>query len=337
PFVDDALAVMQQAGRLTVATTGTADVVFAPAAVGLEAIPARATAVVLPPEVALELPAANRRLGAAGLTWRYEAATAGGEARFAVGAETDDVLRTLERVRLTQVFPLRARTQAPTDSILLTLADGTPWAVRGERAGGGRYILLASPLSATATTLPTSAAMVPLLDRIIGAWASARAVDGTLDPGAEASLPEGTTAVARPDGTLEPVTGAVYMLGGEPGIYRALAGETTLAVFAVNPPARESRLHRLDAGELRDALPGWSVETANDAREWTADIYRERLGREISRPVLLLALLILLIEAFVAAAGRLSSRPGTHHVTGRAPARSEASRAGLAGARGEAG
>ena len=335
PFVDDALAVMQEAGRLRIAPLASADIVVTPGASGLESVPQSATAVVLPPGAPLELPATNRRLGTAGLAWRFEPAMNGGEARFAIASEADEALRTLEHVRLTVVYPIRPQGNAPGDSVLLALTDGSPWAVLGERGDGGRFILLGSPLSAAATTLPTSAAMVPLLDRIIGEWASARPVDGTLDPGEDAVLPDGTTSVARPDGIAEPVTAGSYRLGGEPGNYRALAGDSTLAVFAVNPPARESVLDRLDAGDLRDALPGWTVETANDPAEWIGDVYRERLGREIGRPILVIALMILLLEALVATAGRLASRRGTHQTqaTGSRPA--ERTPPSLAGAGGE--
>jgi hypothetical protein len=309
--VTDAFAVMEEAGRLRIVSIDDADVVLLPGATGLEALPARATAVILPPETPLELPAANRRLGAAALPWRYEPAGAVGEARFAIEEGADELMRTLDRVRLTQVYAVRPQGQSTADSVLLALADGTPWAIRGERTGGGAYILLGSPLSAGATTLPTSAAMVPLLDRIIGAWASARPVDGALPPGEEAVLPPGTTGIERPDGTVEPAGEAGrYALGGEPGIYRALAGDSTLAVFAVNPPAPESDLARAGASELRSSLSGWTVETADDADEWASDIFRERLGREIWRPFLLVALAVLLLEAMVAAAGRLASHRG---------------------------
>jgi Aerotolerance regulator N-terminal len=311
PFVDDAFAVMERAGRLTRAPLDQAEVVLLPGADGIESITS-GTAVILPPESALELPAANRRLGAAGLPWRFGAASGAGEARFALGEGTDELLQTLDRVRLTQVYTLTKEGAAPADSVLLALSDGTPWAVRGERPNGTSYIVLASPLSASATTLPTSAAMVPLLDRVIGAWASARAIDGAFAPGAEAPLPPGTTAVLRPDDVRERTGAAThYALGGEPGIYRALAGDSTLAVFAVNPPAWESQLARADARELASLLGAWDVQEADDPDEWDSEVYRERLGREIWRPLLLAALLILLIEAAVAAAGRLGAPRGT--------------------------
>jgi hypothetical protein len=336
PFVDDAFVVMENAGRLRRAPIAEADVVLLPGADGIASLPPGTTAVILPPESPLELPAANRRLGAAGLPWRYEPMTGGGEARFALEEGADELLTTLESVRLTQVYSLRRDGAATTDTMLLALSEGAPWAIRGDRTGGGTFILLASPLSAGATTLPTSAAMVPLLDRIIGLWASARPVDGAFAPGAEAALPAGTAAVRRPDGVLEQVGDATrYTLGGEPGIYRALAGDSTVAVFAVNPPPSESDLTRAGARELRALLPDWSVETADNADEWEADIFRERLGREIWRPLLIVALLVLLLEAIVAAAGRLASQRGAR---GRDAAPSPATRpSGLAGASKEAG
>src|SRR5690606_41587907 len=56
--------------------------------------------------------------------------------------------------------------------VRLRLREGSPWAGRGDHPAGGRYLILASALTLEATSLPTSAAMLPLLDRMIGPWAS---------------------------------------------------------------------------------------------------------------------------------------------------------------------
>jgi len=48
-------------------------------------------------------------------------------------AAVDETLRTLERVRLTQVYSVARQGAAAADSVLLALEDGTPWAIRGER------------------------------------------------------------------------------------------------------------------------------------------------------------------------------------------------------------
>src|SRR5690606_8494717 len=173
PFVAEALGVLADAGRIRLAGRGgaadDADIVIAPAAVGADAVRSERTVVVLPPTSPLELPAVNTRLAQAGIPWRYASVDGEGEARFAPIEDGDELLRALESIRIQQVFRLERTSAAPAsngegaataarDSTLLRLRDGAAWAVRGELPGTmGRYVLLASPLSLEASTLPSSA------------------------------------------------------------------------------------------------------------------------------------------------------------------------------------
>src|SRR5690606_9184105 len=225
PFIEDALEVLAEAGRIRRATSG-ADVAILPAGVGAESFSGATALVILPPASATELPAANRRLAAAGIPWRFEA-PATGESRFAPEQE-DALLRGLADARVRQFYPLTRTNGSATDSVLIRMSDGGAWAVRGTRSVGGAYVVLASPLTAEASTIPTSALMVPLLDRITAAWARAVAPRTDLPPATEIALPSGATTVERPDGTRDDVTGSTtYRLGVDPGVYRVLAGDST--------------------------------------------------------------------------------------------------------------
>lgn len=303
PFVDDALAVLEAAGRILRSEPANADVVFVPAALDIAAVPLTAAAVVLPPESPLELPAVNRRLGAAGVPWRFEAPPGGGEARFQLDGG-DAMLNPLTEARLFRVFPLVSQEDAAArDTVLLRLSDDAPWAVGGRIPDGPRYLLLASTFSDSSSTLPTSAAMLPLLDRILGRWSANRDAERVAAPGEELALPAGAVAVERPDGASETVSGGTWRVSGEAGIYRVLGSDTILATFVVNPPASESRLATLSRRDLEGALPGWNVRTVA-ADDWASTAYLQRLGSEIWRPLLFLALALLLLEAIVAATGR---------------------------------
>jgi len=300
PFIADALAVLAEAGRIRM-SSGNADVLISPAATGPIA-QGRGAVVVLPPTSPNELAAVNGRLAAAGIPWRYGAPVPG-EARFAPGAN-DPLLTALESARMRVTYTLTAE-GAVTDSALLRLSDGTPWAVHGERRVGGTYVLLGSPLSVEASTLPTSAAMIPLLDRLISAWAPSLPPRTEIAPGSEISLPAGTTAVQRPDETKDDVAGAAaYHFGTLPGIYRILRDDSLIAAYAMNAPASESDLTRLKERDLDELLPGWSLHVTDDAGSWRRAAFRERLGRELWRPLLLALLLVLLVETSIAAAGR---------------------------------
>lgn len=304
PFVDDALVVMASAGRVRRATAGSADVAILNGAAGIETLSTGGTAIVVPPDSALELPAVNRRLGAAGVPWRYEPVANAGEARFALESDSDDLLGLLGRARLTQVYALRPQGTVTADTVFLRLRDDSPWAVRGTREGGGNYILLGSPLSPSATTVPTSAAMVPLLDRLVGAWAAVTPARPSLEPGQMVLLPDGATEIEHPDGSVHPVAPGEYRVTGGAGIYRVSGDGEALEMIAVNPPPAESDLMRLEPRRLRELIPASQVETVNSEDGWTNNIFRNRLGRELWRPVLYIVLLLLAIEAIVAASGR---------------------------------
>src|SRR5690606_27100092 len=151
--------------------------------------------------------------------------------------------------------------------------DGAPWAVRGTRAGGGTYLLLATPLGTDASSIPTSPAMLPLVDRLTGAWSAASAEAPTAAPGGSIVLPADAQVVVLPDDTEEPVGGSSsYRLTGPAGVYRVIGARDTL-VFAVNPPASESDLTRLDADEMRGWLAGADVETVDRIDGWAGAVY----------------------------------------------------------------
>ncbi|HSK21013.1 MAG TPA: VWA domain-containing protein [Longimicrobiales bacterium] len=303
PFITDALDVLAEAGRIR-RVSGDSDVAFLPGAEGASARGARTALIILPPVSPTELTAVNRRLADAGVGWRYEAPTAG-EARFAA-EQSDPLLRALPDARVRQLYPLARNGGSDADSVLIRLEDGSPWAVRGTRTNGGTYVLLGSPLTAEASTLPTSAVMLPLLDRITGAWTLSEAPRTDAVPGQEIALASGSRVVERPDGTRDDVTGATsYRFGGEPGVYRVLRGDSTLAAFAVNPPAAESDLSRLQESEMETLLPGWTVHGTTSDGAWRRAVFRERLGRELWRPLLIALLLVLASETLLAASGRV--------------------------------
>jgi hypothetical protein len=123
-------------------------------------------------------------------------------------------------------------------------------------------------------------------------------------PGDVIVLPDEATAVERPDGSRDAAPGgAEYRIGTEPGVYRVLAGDTVAAALAVNPDPAASRLARLDRRSLVARLPGWRLHVTSDAAGWRRAIFRERIGREFWKPLVLALLLVLAVETAVAAAG----------------------------------
>ena len=298
PFLSEAVGVLEDAGRIRRSAPGGADVVLAPGAVGADAVRRGGGVVLFPPASVLELAAVNQRLSAAGIPWRL-GAPAAGEARIAGGEE--ELAEALRAVRLRQVYRLEPQ-GTTSDTVLLRLGGGEPWAVAGVTPGGGRYVLLATPLTAEGGSIPTSEAMLPLLDRAIGAWAAGAADGAGLEPGDVVTLAAADSLVG-PDATIAPVDeGAIHRFT-DPGIYRAYRAGVISAAYAVNPSHAESALARADPGALAGLLPGRPVHVVTSG-DWTDAVYVRRLGREISWPLILAALLLLLAESVIAAPGR---------------------------------
>lgn len=317
-FVEEALAVLENGGRIQRTDGSGADVVIAPGGAGLAALREGSSVIVLPPGSAERLPALNQRLATAGVPWRYRAPDPGGEVRLAAPSDDAELASLLRDVRLRAPYGLE-QTEPTADGgerIRLRLAGGEPWAVQGEIPSGGSYILLASALAPAAGTLPTGPAMVPLLDRLTGSWPAGDGARTELEAGEELVLRGRATAIRAPDGAENRVEGgAPFTAPARPGIYRILEEESEIGGFAVNVPASETPLQRRGDDALEATFPGYSVLLARDDAGWADMIYRDRRGGELWRWLVLAALGMLLAEMVIGGAGRSGAygrrEPGT--------------------------
>jgi hypothetical protein len=199
---------------------------------------------------------------------------------------------------------------AARDTVLLRLSDGSPWLVSGTTSDGVGYLLLGSPMTPEASDLPVSAAMVPFLDVLIGNWARRAAAEATvLEGGATLRLPDRARTVQLPDGSEVPVEGGAPFSATGPGNYAVFDGERTVLALSVNAPLREADLA---AGREESWIRGM------DVADWRASIYKARRGKLAWRPLVVLLILISIIEAALAAAGRRAAprRVGSGRLTG---------------------
>lgn len=304
-FVREALTVLADAGRLRSSPPGRADVSLV---VGGEADTTGAggadgALIVLPPVDPSLLPAANRRLEALGVPWRFESEAAPGE----TGLESVNVPVDLEDVRVRGGYRLAPESE-DGGSVRVRRSDGTPWIVTGTTEEGRPHLLVGSPLQPDRTSLPLSAEMLPLVEWIVSGWPPGFGVRGSVPVGDPLPVPPSADAVRAPDGTLHPVDGSgVFRATGLPGIYSVLAGDSVLERTAVNPPPGESRLERLEPEEALRRISG-PAEAVSDADEWASRVFVERRGHEPWRPLLLAALLLLLTEGWIAAGGGSAAR-----------------------------
>jgi hypothetical protein len=300
-FVAEAVAVLEAGQRLRTAGPRQAQAVLSAGGDGLESTGAGSAVLIIPPGDPTLLPGLNRRLQQAGIPWRYERSTERGEAEVA-GDPLPEALRGI-RVRESYRLAMEGDPSAPP-RILGTVA-GEPWALDGTDASGRRYLLLASPLDAGSTSLPVSADMIRFVDWVTGQWAAQGSGAPDRNAGDVLSAPRGAEAVRFPSGAEVPLDGTRTVTAtGETGIYAFLAGDTVLAYEAVNPPSEESRLEAIEPGRLGAAI-GTEVTRVRRDGGWPGAIYRVRQGPELWRVLVVAALLLLLVEAAVAATGPL--------------------------------
>lgn len=298
-FVEEAVGVLQEAERLRLVGPGEADLLIAADGVALDARSAEGASVVLPPADATLLPALNRRLAEAGIPWAYQPGDQRGEAEL-----TGEALPSpLAEVRVRSAYRLVPDADPPAPPRTLAELDGWPWAVEGHDLSGRPYLLLASPMTREASTLPVSTAMPRFVDWMASEWAGSGPGVAEATVGVHVPAPAGATTVRFPSGEEMEIDGTRTVRGtGEAGFYTFLDGDSVISVVALNPPVEESRLARLDDDALDEAI-GSEVVLVGDEADWDQEVFRARQGPELWRPLLLATLLLLVIETLFATSG----------------------------------
>ena len=243
-------------------------------------------ALITPPADRLRLGAANRTLARLGVPWRYGALD---ESPAIVRGRNLSAISTTSRYRL-------VREGAGTTDTLATAA-GEPWIV-----GGHGYVLSASRLDASATTLPVRAAFVPWLSDVIAVRLGAPAGDMGAPliarPNAPIVLPADADALESPSGALRPLTGTQTTAPGERGVWFVRNGAKRIGAVVVNAPADESALARWTGDELAARLArAPRADATTSADRWISNTFAAGTRRPAVTPLLALALLLLLSEA----------------------------------------
>lgn len=322
-FVQTAAAVLAENGRIALESGARAATLVSAGGEGLDRRTRDQAVVAYPVADAVRLPALNRRLADAGIPFRYVDRGSGGSrvARASLPVEVEG----LAVARYFVVEPTGALRE-PASPVVAELANGDPWLLAGD-APTGPYVLVASPLDEASSGLPVSAAMVPLLEWAVERWSGAGAGVVAVSAGDPIRPPPTATAVRDPNGVEHPVDGdQPFPATAVAGLYRALAGDSVLETFAVNPPAAETDLAPLDREGLRQALPG-AVAVVSDPESWPDAIFRAGRGPEPWRTLAVLLLALLVVESGVAASTRVFSRPGRGAAGPAAPAQATPRRA----------
>ena len=245
----------------------------------LTSVPALITA----PNDPVRLGAANRALERAGSPWRFGARRSG-EATVR-GTGFDGVSASVR-------YDLVAQAGAVAETLAVIGRDA--WIVAGPK-----YVLVGSSLSPDATNLPVRAMFVPwlgevLTERLVGEPGGVI----NAEPGVQLPRPRWADAIElSPDQRV--ALGESLEVPTRAGTYFLTRANRRVGAVVVNPSASESVLDRYSANELRDRLRTERTLVASDAAAWAAQAFRAAARRSLIEPALLVALLMLVVEAIV--------------------------------------
>jgi hypothetical protein len=205
----------------------------------------------------------------------------------------------------------------PAARVLARLDAETPWLI--ERAGrGGKVIVVATGASPADSDLPRTPLFLPLVHRLVRYLASPEAARRAALVGEplHATLASGTPPAdpfaLAPDGTRLPVAIAGDGDGGErrlelaetwlPGFHElhAQPGGSPLEVFAVNLPAAESRLDRLEAPAVQELESTLGLKVVPRAADAGAETAAREVPREHWPAALGAALVLVFVEMLLA-------------------------------------
>jgi hypothetical protein len=175
-------------------------------------------------------------------------------------------------------------------------AGTEPWLVHD-----GDYVIVASRLEPSSTSLPLTPGFVPLLDALVNRVAAVEAWQVAATPGQTVALPEEAASLLLPDGPA-PLSGGRIEAPVVPGVYFMVgAAGDTIGGLAVNPDPRESDFRPAAHAAVRRALGSHTELLERGALG--GRVFAASRRTEAATPLLGLALALALAEWLVASAG----------------------------------
>ena len=302
-FAAEAISVLESADRLTSVSPREAEVLITGMGVSLDILPLGASVLVTPPADPTLLPGLNRRLANEGIPWRYSARPRTGSAIL----EGRDLHNPLENIRVEHWYALELSNDLETPSRTLAEVSNDPWALQGTDLRGRPYLLVASALDISSTSLPVSPGMVRFIDWVVNEWTGTGMGQTDYEAGDELSAPRGATHVRFPYGEEFEIDGTRVVRGtNEVGFYDFLNSDTLIDVVALNSPITESRLEKLSPEDILAPI-GERARPVSDRTEWSREAFGQRQGPELWWPLILVTILLLVIESLVASAGQVDT------------------------------
>jgi len=274
PFVKSALDVLRSSERVVdghdIAVTGGDE---------LSTLPALIT----PPVDPVRLGAANRALERAGIPWRFGTRRAGDASVRGPG---------FEGVSTAVRYDLVAQTGAVAETLAVVGRDA--WVVAGPR-----YVLVGSPLMADATNFPVRASFVPwlgsvLTERLVGEPGQVLEAE----PGARIPRPRWADGMETVDGQRSAISDVIEA-PSHAGTYFLTRNGRRVGALVVNGSPAESQLEQFTTSDLSQRLHAARTLVAPDAGAWSSMAFRGAARRSLLEPALLIALILLTVEAIM--------------------------------------
>lgn len=248
----------------------------------------RLPALLLPPIDPVRLGAANRSLERLGVPWRFGAPRR--ESAIARGDQLPGVSVTLR-------YALEPRSGAIAET--LAVVGREPWIVSGRG-----YVLLGSPVDASATSLPITAAFLPWLGDVLASRLHGDAgVMRAATPGQRMPMPSGIDAIESTDGQRLAVTGGAVEAPATAGTYFLIQGRRRAGALVVNPEVEESRLDRWSSDDLAERVASRGARVADDGEAWVDLAFTGAARQSLVGPLLIALLLVLAAEMVAATMG----------------------------------
>jgi hypothetical protein len=291
PFVRTAIDALVQSDRLRLGTE--AALVSADALVRLPAL-------IVAPSDPVRVGAANRALERAGIPWRF------GAIRRETGTAREPVsvpAKLIDGATVSARFPLTPVGDVVADTVARVGTE--PWIVAGDR-----YVIIASALDPASTDFPVRAGFLPwIAEAASQRLAGDAGVVIAATPGARVRAPAGVQTVDDVGGQPAAVSNGEIVAPDRAGVYFLRRGGNKAGALVVNGEPDESALARLSAPMLRSRFDGKQVSITSDGDRWASDAYTGSARRPLGTPLLILAAIVLIVEAIVArGAGEGSSR-----------------------------
>ena len=220
-----------------------------------------------------------------------------------------EIFRNPEYGNLSQVqfYKCVAVREDPQAQVLASFSGGYP-ALLEKEYQKGKVFLFTSTCDTDWSDFPLHTTYLPFLHRLIETMRESEEKEKSYFVGdtVKIALKEKVTSppnyrILNPRGEGEEVSFAennlVYTNPRYPGVYTLLKNERELSHFAVNSVREESNLQRIRREELEKKLGTVDLPLFSSPEEILSVYQRVRGGLPLRRPLLLLALLILITEA----------------------------------------